>query len=111
MPAWSFQPRQPQPQQPQPKPLPQKPQPRQSHLAVVPHNGPMTNGVMMKTTMQVAILMVEHAATITTMAGLLFARYLTQNLSDPKLAILILFNLVITNFLEHGQKMPNLNLI
>ena len=66
----------------------------------------MTYGVMMKTTMQVAILMVEPAATITTTAGLLFARYLTQNLSGPKLALLILYNLVITNFLESGHKMP-----
>ena len=73
--VWSQQLHQPQQLQPQPPQLPQQLQ--KQHPVVVLHIGQMTYGVMMKTTMQVAILMVEPAVTTTTMAGTAFARYLS----------------------------------
>ena len=45
------------------------------HLAVVLHSGPMINGVMMKTTTQAAILMVELVAIMTSVDGTPIARY------------------------------------
>merc|ERR1712008_328113 len=39
------------------------------HLDVVPHNGPQTNGVMMKTTMLIAIMMEELAVPILSVDG------------------------------------------
>ena len=73
--VWSQKLHQPQQLQPQPPQLPQQLQ--KQHPVVVLHIGQMTYGVMMKTTMQVAILMVEPAVTTTTMAGTAFARYLS----------------------------------
>ena len=47
------------------------------HLQMVvdPHNGPLINGVMMKTTMPVATMTVELVATIMPKDGIITAQY------------------------------------
>ena len=61
------------------------------HLQMVvdPHNGPLINGVMMKTTMSVATMTVELVATITPKDGIITAQYGTFLLLIFILTILI----------------------
>ena len=61
------------------------------HLQMVvdPHNGPLINGVMMKTTMLVATTMVELVATIMPKDGIITAQYGTFLLLIFILTILI----------------------
>ena len=58
---------------------PQHPHQLQQHLHPQPDadlpNGPLTNGVMMKTTMLSAIMMVELVASMKLMDGILTAQY------------------------------------